>query len=227
VTCLQHVEDWSTAHPGHVPVMILIEAKTGLLPITPEDLDALDVEIRSVFDDDPLVTPDLVRGEHETLEEAVLTDGWPTLGAVRGRVLFGLDNGDQVMDDYVDGHPSLEGRVMFTGGSPAGRPETAFIKMNDPVADFAAIQEAVLAGYVVRTRADGDLHPTDPAPDDQRDRALESGAQWVSTDFPVPDPRFESGYSAAIPGGLPGRCNPLVAPDWCTSADVEHPELLD
>ena len=38
-----------------------------------------------------LITPDLVRGEFATLEEAILTNGWPTLREVRGREPISAD----------------------------------------------------------------------------------------------------------------------------------------
>ena len=45
-----------------------------------------------------------------------------------------------------------------------------------------------------------------------RDAAIASGAQFVSTDYPVPDPDFGTGYMVAIPDGMPARCNPISAP---------------
>lgn len=239
VACLQQLEDWSVANPGHVPVMVLVEAKADVIPdplamgfATPipwgaTELDQIDVEIRSVFDDDQLITPDLVRGDATTLEEAVLGDGWPTLGSVRGRVLFALDNGGEVMDAYQQGHPSLEGRVMFTGGDAPGTPETAFLKLNDPVADRVQIEDAVRRGYVVRTRGDADAFLRKDDHLAQREAALAGGAQWVSTDYPAPDAElFDADYSLTMPDGMPGRCNPLVAPPWCTPTDVEDPDRL-
>lgn len=239
VACLQQLEDWSVANPGHVPVMVLVEAKADVIPdplamgfATPvpwgvAELDQIDVEIRSVFDDDQLITPDLVRGDAATLEEAVLGEGWPTLGSVRGRVMFALDNGGEVMDAYQQGHPSLEGRVMFTGGDAPGTPETAFLKLNDPVADRTQIEDAVRRGYVVRTRGDADAFLRKDDHLAQREAALAGGAQWVSTDYPVPDTElFDADYSLTMPDGTPGRCNPLAAPPWCTPADVEDPERL-
>jgi hypothetical protein len=55
------------------------------------------------------------------------------------------------------------------------------------------------------------------------DTALESGAQYVSTDYPVPDPDFGTGYFVAIPGGVPGRCNPVNAPAGRLSSALERP----
>jgi Phosphoinositide phospholipase C, Ca2+-dependent len=231
VRCLRILRDWSADHPEHVPVLVLVEVKDdpipdpGLgfvvpLPVGPGELDDLDAEIRSVFPEDWLVTPDLVRGEAPTLEEAVLARGWPELGEIRGRVVFALDNEDGHRDDYVAGHPSLAGRVLFTS-SPPGTPEAAFVKRNDPVADGAEIRTLVGDGYLVRTRADADTVQARSGDTTQRDAAFASGAQYVSTDYPEDDPAFPAEYAAVLPGGGPGRCNPVTAPPGCAADDVE------
>jgi hypothetical protein len=238
VACLTNVRDWSQAHSLHVPLMILVEAKQEAIPdpanlgfVTPHaigapELDALDAEIRSVFDDDDLITPDQVRGNHASLEEAIKTDGWPTLGASRGKVLFALDNEDGVRDAYISGHPALKGRALFTS-SPRGTPEAAFLKLNDPVKDEAAIRQAVADGYIVRTRSDGDTVQARSGDTTMREAALRSGAQWVSTDYEVADSKFGTGYVVAIPGGTPSRCNPVrIIARPCTSADIENPTYL-
>ena len=130
--CLQTIQQWSAAHPGHLPLTVLVELKEEVLPdlgppippfVTPipfeaEDLDDLDSLIRSVFPPGQLITPDDVRRRRPTLEKAVLKDGWPTLGEAAGRVLFALDNGGAIRDLYVEGHPSLRGRVLFTDSPP-------------------------------------------------------------------------------------------------------------
>ncbi|HWW25671.1 MAG TPA: Ca2+-dependent phosphoinositide-specific phospholipase C, partial [Caulobacter sp.] len=86
VACLAEVKAWSKAHPDHVPILILLNAKDGQaslpggvtpLPFDEKTFDALDAEIRSVFDDGQLITPDQVRGRRATLREAILADGWP------------------------------------------------------------------------------------------------------------------------------------------------------
>ena len=71
-----------------------------------------------------------MRGAHPTLAAAVQKDGWPTLRASRGKVLFALDNTDHHRDPTCEGNPSLEGRVLFVSSTP-GDPSAAFIKMNE------------------------------------------------------------------------------------------------
>jgi len=232
VDCLQNVKDWSDANPWHLPIMILMETKDDPIwdplnlgfvipiPIGPGELDDLDAEIRSVFSEDHMITPDDVRGGHATLEEAVLAGGWPTLWEAQGKVLFALDNGGSVRDDYVAGHPSLAGRVMFTS-SDLGQPEAAFVKLNDPLGNEQVIADLVADGYIVRTRADADTIDARNGDTTRRDAALASGAQFVSTDYPVPDP-FGMGYVVEIPDGAPARCNPINSVPDCLSSALEH-----
>lgn len=234
VACLTLVRDWSRAHPDHVPILILVEAKDSAprdpngigfvqpVPIDAAQFRALDAEIRSVFDAAHLVTPDDVRGSHATLHEAVRTQGWPLLREARGKVFFALDNTGAHREQYLEGAPALEGRVMFVS-APPGEPSSAFLKMNEAVGeDEARIREMVAAGYLVRTRADV---PTDEARSGdttRRDHALRSGAQYVSTDYPEPSP-FGSGYVARLPGpeGLAARCNPIVTTPACRDEWLE------
>ena len=158
VICLGQVKAWSDAHQQHMPIAIQIESKDSVdvpgppdpLPIGPAELDELDSEILSVFPENRIITPDDVRGSHATLEDAVLTDGWPKINDVRGKVMFLLDN---KRDEYVVGHPSLQGRVAFAPSAP-GLPDAAFLKLNDPLDPNAHIADMVAAGYMVRTRAD-------------------------------------------------------------------------
>jgi hypothetical protein len=233
VACLRQVDQWSNAHPSHLPLAILVELKDDTIPdpfnfgfttpapIGPPELDQLDAEIRSVFRNDELITPDDVRGRHATLEDAVLHDGWPTLAQARGKVMFMMDNAGHYRDDYRAGRPSLQGRVLFTNAQP-GDADAAFVKVNEPVGNVEYIQSLVAAGYVVRTRSDVptvQARNNDPT---QREAALASGAQWVSTDYPVPGSSPFSPYFADIPNGHPARCNPINTGPRCRDDQLER-----
>jgi hypothetical protein len=235
VECLRAIKAWSDDHPGHLPLAVLVEAKDDPIPdplnfgfavpvpFGPAEVDAIDVEIRSVFPERQLLTPDDVRRGRPSLEEAVLALGWPRLGLVRGRVMFLLDNGGSVRDAYLAGHPSLAGRVLFTDGTP-GDPDAAFVKANDPLFDAGLIPGLVGAGYLVRTRADADTVQARSGDTTQRDAALASGAQFVSTDYPVPNPAFGTGYVVRIPGNTVARCNPVLTAPGCRPDALEHLE---
>jgi hypothetical protein len=238
ITCLTEIRDWSVANPDHVPVMVMIETKQESVPeaaatqglelgldlpwaepiaFTPELLDALDAEIRSVFGPDQIIEPDDVRAAAPTLNDAVTTVGWPTLADSRGRVLFALNNGGDIREMYVAGHPTLEGRPMFTN-APLGAPDAAFVRFDDP--DDPALESAARKGYLIRTRTDsptGDARNNDTA---RRAAALSSGAHFLSTDYYVPSEFFVSTYVVELPGGAVARCNPVTAPSSCNDADL-------
>ncbi|MEU0568529.1 phosphatidylinositol-specific phospholipase C1-like protein [Nonomuraea sp. NPDC005983] len=235
VTCLRQVREWSDAHPGHVPVTILTELKStdpakealGGAKSPKWDqalLDALDAEIRSVFPDDRLIRPDDVRKPGLTLEQSVLKDGWPKLSESRGKVMFFMDNqAPEIQQPYLAGKPSLEGRVLFTNSRP-GRPDAAFVGWNEPTgANLAQIQDMVRRGYYVRTRSDVPFTEARSGDTGRLRAALDSGAQMISTDFPVIglSARNGSDYVAELPGGAVARCNPVIAPRGCHDQNLE------
>jgi hypothetical protein len=212
---LQQVRDWSRQHPKHVPIFILVELKddqpspelTRPVPIGAAELDALDKEILSVFQRNEILAPDDVRGKEETLPEAFRKNGWPTLAAARGKVLFGLDNGGTIRDLYLKGHPALEGRLLFVN-VPPDHPAAAWMEENDAVAGFKQIQSWVKAGFLVRTRADAGTVEARQNDTRRRDQAFASGAQFVSTDYPEPNRAF-SDYRARFEEGATIRVNPV------------------
>ena len=221
VDALGQIRAWSRANPRHVPILILVELKDEAifgLPTRPvkfgrAEVDGVDAEILSVFTREEIVTPDRVRGRFATLSEAIRSGGWPVLDSVRGHVMFALDNEGPVRDLYLDGHSALRGRVMFATVAPSD-PAAAWFKINDPIHDFDRIQQLVREGFLVRTRADADTRQARANDITPRDKALASGAQFVSTDYPEPDRRF-SEYWVRLPGGVVARANPVSGdPAW-------------
>jgi hypothetical protein len=234
VACLTTIRDWSRSNPRHVPIMVMIEVKDSPLEdpegvgfVTPirigaEELRALDDEVRRVFDDGHVITPDRVRGAHTTLAAAIQLAGWPSLRDARGKILLALDNTDEHRTDYLRGNPSLEGRMLFVSSNP-GEPSAAFIKMNEALgAEEERIRRQIQAGFLIRTRADIPTGEARSGATARRDAAFRSGAQYVSTDYPEPSP-FGSGYIARLPGatGLAARCNPVNAPAGCRDEWLE------
>ena len=222
VEALRQVRSWSRANPRHVPILVLVEVKDGAifgLPTQPvkferEHLDAVDAEILSVFDRSEILTPDRVRGDSATLPQAIRERGWPKLDEVRGLILFALDNEGTIRDRYIEGHPALKDRVMFVTAAGPSAPEAAWFKVNDPIGDFDRIRRLVRDGFLVRTRADADTRQSRANDGTQRDKALATGAQYVSTDYPEPDRRF-SEYRVQLPGAVVARSNPVSGdPAW-------------
>jgi hypothetical protein len=219
--CLGVILDWSKAHPGHLPIFVLIENKGGRssgFQVVPEEFtttvfDALDEEIHSVVPRSHMIVPDDVRGKHETLEEAVLKDGWPTLDSARGKLVFLLDQ-RKSGPAYLEGHPSLRGRVIFTNAEP-GSPDAAFVEVNEPLRNPALIPGLVRKGYLVRTRTDADVVQGRTGDVTQRDAALASGAQLLSSDFAFEERASWTGYNVSFPEGTIARCNPVLKPVGC------------
>ncbi len=225
--CLTIIRDWSRAHPRHTPILITMNTNdektrapggTDELPFDEHAYDALDAEIRGVFRPSELITPDDVQGRYQTLREAVLKHGWPTLGASRGRVLFALDEGPAHVAAYRGARASLEGRVLFVYTDEAS-PAAGYITLNEQ-SDIPRIMADVKAGFVVRTRADADTIEARSNDTTRRDAALTSGAQYVSTDYPHPDTRL-SAYQARLPDGAITVCNPVRAAAKCAGIPVE------
>jgi hypothetical protein len=207
--------------------MILLELKDESIfgvPTRPVrfdrvQLDAVDAEILSVFARDEILTPDRVRGRFATLPEAIHAEGWPALETVRGLVMFALDNEGAIRDRYLEGHPALRDRLMFTTVEKS-HSAAAWFKINDPIKDFDRIQGLVRAGFLVRTRADADTRQARQADTRQRDKAMASGAQFISTDYREPDRRF-SDYSVRFPGGQVARSNPVSGDPAWADLDLE------
>lgn len=230
--CLQMIRTWSGAHPGHVPIFVLIEPKNDdvdfvidptLRRFDAAGLDQLDKAVRSSLGGG-LITPDSVRGSAKTLRAAVLgRRGWPPLSKTRGKTLVALNTEGGIRNTFLQGHPSLERRAMFVTADEQS-PAAAVIKMDDP--DEAKIQALVKEGFIVRTRADADLIEARNHDTSRREVALRSGAQIVSTDFEVAVPAIGGDYVVQIPGGTPARCNPVNAPKNCRPSDVENPAQL-
>ena len=215
VDCFKEVRAWSKAHPDHVPILIIFNLKQdtvkvpGAVPLLPFDaaaMDAADAEVRSVFKPGEILTPDMVQGKHKTLREAVMAGAWPTLKQARGKIMLAIDEDPPVVAVYRGNRKSLEGRMFFVNTDETS-PAAGYITLNEPIKQHERIQAAVKAGIIVRTRADADTweaRRNDTAP---QVAAFASGAQYVSTDYMHPDPRFGS-YQTRLPGGGIARISP-------------------
>jgi hypothetical protein len=219
--CLTIVRDWSQAHPRHLPIFVLVETKQGKPlhipnattpePFTAATFDELDREIRSVLSADEIITPDDMRGSYATPNEAARANAWPTLERARGKVIFLMDQ-RSAGPLYLQGHPNLQGRVLFTNAAP-GQPDAAFTEENDGTEqEIAAL---VRQGYLVRTRTDADTKEGRSGSTVRRDHAMASGAQILSTDYPKAEPAKWTGYSVSFAGGAMARCNPVARNATC------------
>ncbi|WP_310391935.1 phosphatidylinositol-specific phospholipase C1-like protein [Hymenobacter sp.] len=217
--CLAELKRWSLAHPGHNPVFITMNAKDEQIkrpgftvpePFTAAVFDQLDKEITDNLGANLVITPDRVRGKYATLEAAVLKKNWPTLKEAQGKFVFILDETGPKRAAYIEGHPSLKGRLLFANAEP-GTSEAAIHIMNDAKKDLAAITALVKQGYIIRTRADSDTQEARRNDKSSFAAAERSGAQIISTDYYVKSTRFKSDYVVSFDGGKYYRPNPVLA----------------
>jgi hypothetical protein len=201
---LEELKEWSDANLGHSPIIITINTKDSEvqqtrkpLPFNPEALENLNTEITSVFSNERLITPDLVRGNYQTLQEAILQQGWPLLNKVQNRFLFVLDEGQEKVNSYLSSFPNLERAALFVN-QEEGSPLSAFHIINDPVKNFDKIKSLVALGYMVRTRADADTKEARENDFDRFEKAKASGAQIITTDYYLPSTFFESDYKVSF-----------------------------
>jgi len=218
ISCLQQIDAWSLANPDHVPLLILVNLKSGGLDIpgtveapdfTEAAFDRLDAELKSVLGPERYITPDAVRGDHETLRDAVMSGAWPSLKDARGKLIFALDTGPGNVELYMRGQGSLQTHPMFVNSISETADHAAYFTMNDPVRAQEAIRARVAQGFLVRTRSDAGTEEARSGDTTRREAAFTSGAQYISTDYYVP--RYEwSEYKVELPGIA--KCNPVRYP---------------
>lgn len=211
--CLQDMKDWSDDNRAHHPIAVMIELKDGFDAGYAETFfDLFESEISSVWPEDRIVTPDLVRREHDTVGAGIAAHGWPTLGELRGRILFFILDTNEHRTFYTSNDRTLEGRLAFVNSSP-GSPYAAVAVYDNPIRDASEIAAANAANMLVRTRIDGDGPNIDPA---RLSAAMSAGPHFLSSDDPA----------ASLSDGAPSRCNPVTAPAGCTSAAIEDPAFI-
>ena len=231
-SALTEIKSWSDKNPNHEPLFIMVELKelqfmkyifprncSKVLPFTKNALDSVDQEIESVFgkNSDQVFTPDELRGNFSTLNEAILKNGWPTLKSVKGKIFFILMAEEETQEKYIEGHESLKGRNMFVFGEE-GKPESAFIKIGNPKKQKKEITELVKKGYIVRTRSDVPTKDASKNKYKKSEMAFASGAQIISTDYYAGDKCYLdknvcSNFKIMMPGGKFFRKNPVLIQD--------------
>lgn len=212
--CLKDLIKWSDQHPDHTPIFITLEPKDGdrnQFGTEPEHytskiFDDLDNELITYLGRDKIITPDDVRGKYATLNEAILHNNWPKLKDSKGKFLFILDNNGKNRDIYIEGHPSLKDRMIFTNSNP-GTAESAALILNNPDDE---ITKLVKKGYLIRTRADADTQEARRNDYTRFEKAKKSGAQIITTDYYFPSKFFKSDYKIVFDNNAYERINPVT-----------------
>ena len=203
--CLQEIRQWSDRNPHHVPIWISFNLKDQAIPLlpdpqlfTPEVLTDIDLAVEEIIGDRLIYPRDVVDRE------------WPLLAESRGKILLVLDEGGEKRDWYIK---DWQDRPMFVPVDE-GHEAAAIMIINDPVRDFDRIRSLVKQGYLVRTRADSGTQEARNNDTVRRNKAFQSGAQAISTDYYLLTNPFDSEYRVSIEGGI--RCNPVLISGNCS-----------
>ena len=207
--CLFELTRFSTKNPGHVPIVITFNLKSkaiGLpgftkpLPFTQTALKALQRTIVDHLGVDRIFMPTELKGDWPSLAAAVENNGWPKMQALRGKFILVLDESEETLAPY-NALLTKPGSNLFFKTPPLGHPDAAILILNNPIEQATEIRKAVSKGYLVRTRADADTLEARTNDPTRRDAAFSSGAQLISTDYYLADPRFEGAYEVRFENG--------------------------
>ncbi|WP_216362739.1 Ca2+-dependent phosphoinositide-specific phospholipase C [Formosa algae] len=215
------LKEWSNKNSDHAPIFIMMEAKdtgvpmfpnaTKVEPFTSEIYDELDSKLVSILGRDKIITPDDVRGNYETLNEAVLAKNWPTLKSALGKFMFLLLPGGAGLsseNEYIKNNHSLKDRVMFVKADQ-GLPHSGFLLLDNALMRQEDIKEAVKKGYMVRTRADIETYEAKVNDLSRANAAFSSGAQVISTDYYEETNNYGTSYRVQIPNNKTLQLNPI------------------
>jgi rhodanese-related sulfurtransferase len=227
---LLDLKKWSDLHPNHLPVFITLNAKdanfpergfTEVLAFDPAAFKALDKEISDHLGLEKLMTPQEIQGDYNDLKSAVMQSGWPVLSEVRGKFIFILDEGEPKLTQYLSKDESGNGGLLFVT-VPQSHPMSAIHIINDPVENHDQIKDLVEKGFIVRTRADAGTIEARGNITRRREHAFSSGAQLISTDYFVPDQRWEGGYHVQFTDGDYYRINPFFAQEIASNESLDE-----
>lgn len=184
---MKEIAMWSDNNPNHLPITVIIEPKESFLPI--EDMKVLNLDYAKELDKtlratlgDRLFTPADMLREYESFGEMRRADDWCKVKDMLGKVLI-LFHECKTTEGYIELDPTIRTQAMFPmlRAKDIDRDCASFLLINKPVNEFDDIQKALNNKFIVRTRVDEFTKVTEK----RREKAFESGAQIMSTDYPV------------------------------------------
>ena len=214
--CLSTIKEWSEVHPNHLPIIITINPKTSgidlpgfteVLPFDEQVLNSLDQEIMQIIESEKLITPGLVRGKYPTLRAAILKQGWPNLEDARGKLLFVLDAGKTITQQYI-GIGDFN-RPMFVDVEK-DHPQAGFFIKNNPIKQEKEIRALVEQGFMVRTRSDANTREARNGDQSRFEAAIRSGAQLISTDYYLKSLSPNQDFEIIFKEHAYSQCNPVL-----------------
>lgn len=209
--CLGTIAGWSDKNPGHQMLVVWIEIKDELSRSRIRDYPHFDAAIVRAIGRKRLFTPADLAGTFASPRARLESDGWPTVGETRGRIMLVLLDVDAPhYEGYrADGHQG----VMFSRAREEdyGASWAAVAKVDDP-RDGHAIARALEHGLLVASNTGG-AEDDDATATARREAALLHGSHMLCDDFPAPVEGRN--YWLDIPAWTPSGCNAVTAPPSC------------
>ncbi len=185
---LKEIALWSDNNPDHLPITIIIEPKKTFLPL--KDMKYFSLDYALALDDvlreglgEKLFTPADMLRDYESFGEMRAADDWCKVRDMLGKVVVLLHDCG-VTEDYIAVDSSVKTQAMFPmlREEDVDRDCTSFILCNVP-GELLEIKNDVMGEkkIMVRTRSDKFGEITDK----RREDAFASGANIISTDYPV------------------------------------------
>lgn len=198
---LKEISLWSENNPDHLPITVIVEPKSVFLPM--EDMEFFNMDYVKVLDQvirdnlgDKLFTPADMLRDYNSFGEMRSADDWCRVDDMLGKVLILLHE-TGVTEDYIAMDTTFSTQAMFPmlREKDATRDCASFLIINNPerIRDRKAEMLDKL-NLIVRTRADtyGSIS------DENRENAIYSGSQIVSTDYPARDDLYEFSYTVCF-----------------------------
>lgn len=198
---MKEIKMWSDNNPGHLPITVIIEPKDFFIPM--ENLKSLNITYAQQLDSmlrrtlgSTLFTPADMMRDYKSLGAMRRADDWCKVSDMLGKVLI-LMHECNTTEKYIDLDESLKSQAMFPmlREGDLKRDCASFIILNDPERFLQIFDEAInTQKLIVRTTADsfGSIS------EKRRELALNSGAQIVSTDYPVKLTTTQGDYTVSF-----------------------------
>jgi len=181
---LEEIYLFSTHHPHHFPIIILMEIKDDWMMLDPalrvigqNELLTLNLLIEETMGHHLFKPSDMINGDI-SLKVSIENNGWPSVQSLLGKVMFVLHAGS-IVDSYVELDESLQTLSMFPSvyAHQTDRLYTSFIIENNPISSM--IPTWISQNFIVRTRIDSELIINN----DERIQGILSGAQILTSDY--------------------------------------------
>jgi hypothetical protein len=169
----KEVKQWSDNHPLHIPIIIMVELSREWCKY---------YLVQKKWNEDLCLKFDDVvfnKFKNNLITPNNLKNGYPDLKEVRGKIAVVFMADFDIIGLFgVKYNNNRKATHIMVDGKHPDKSITLFVKRDDPFA--SDIDSLVKSGFIVRTRADAGLVKDKK----KKNRALNSLAQIVSTDFP-------------------------------------------